>query len=218
MMRISGRVTTVQRLNSINDLKRINFGQSVPKHSLLLLHWFANEVDIDRNNVIRLTFDPDNEDYGSHHYSNYEGLLDPLPNGNTHQYYTVGNLNQGTSVQLPNYVTHSRREYEGENMDRIIFRVREPHTGQRVLQRIDRVFITQHYEYQETDYDPDHTYEITTDLLMQIRQFSVSVGEDQSSLIYDTSVNLDNGKWVVLLFCCMHLFFLLPCSIDCVQF
>ncbi|XP_040011537.1 uncharacterized protein LOC120805392 [Xiphias gladius] len=195
MMRMSGRVTSccvalflalasvsaVQRLNSINDLKKINFGQSVPRHSLLLLHWFANVVNIDNNNVIRLTFYPNNEDYGSHHYGNYERLLDPLPHGQ--RYYTVGNLNQETSVQLPSYVVHPRTEYVGTNRDRIIFRVREQNTGQQALQRIDRVYITQHYEayeHQGTRYDPQHTYQVTTNLLREIRLFSL--GENQQSL------------------------------------
>ncbi|XP_040917584.1 uncharacterized protein LOC121197894 [Toxotes jaculatrix] len=189
MMRMSRRVTSccvalflaftsvsaIQRLNSINDLKRIDFGHTVPKHSLLLLHWFANIIDIDSNNVIWLTFNPNNEDYGSHHYGNYDNLLDPLPYGNI-RYYTVDNLNQATSsAQLPNYVVHPRGEYEGRNRDRIIFRVREQNTGWQTLRRIDRVYITQHYEASgiQGTYDPDQTYEITTNLLIQIREFSV---------------------------------------------
>ena len=184
MKKMSGRVTSccvalllvltsvsaVQRLNSIEDLKKINFGPSVPKHSLMLLHWFANIVDIDYNNVMRLTFDPNSGDYGSHHYGNYEGLLDQLPQG--FRYYTVGNLNQATSEQLPDYVVHPPMEYVGENRDRIIIRVRG--------QRIDQVYITQHYdtsEYQGTLYDPDHTYQITVNLLKQIRYFSVRDGQ-----------------------------------------
>uniref|UniRef100_A0A4W6C788 Uncharacterized protein n=1 Tax=Lates calcarifer TaxID=8187 RepID=A0A4W6C788_LATCA len=169
----------MRMLNSINDLKRINFGQSVPKHSLLLLHWFANEVDIDRNNVIRLTFNP-NGDYGSHHYRNVERLLDPLPHG--YQYYTIGNLNQWTSVRLPNYVTRPRTEHDGGNRDRIILRVREQNTDQQILQSIDQVFITQHYGNLGTAYDRTHTYEITTNLLREIREFSV--GQNQLSLRY----------------------------------
>ena len=54
-------------LNSINDLKKIPFGQSVPQHSLVLLHWFANTIEID-NDLIELTFEPNHEDYGTHHY------------------------------------------------------------------------------------------------------------------------------------------------------
>ncbi|KAI3359251.1 hypothetical protein L3Q82_002770 [Scortum barcoo] len=179
---LRNRFGTVQRLKSINALKKIDFGQSVPKHSLLLLHWFANTVDIDNNNVIWLTFDPDGGDYGSHHYGNYEGLLDQLPWG--YRYYTVGNLHQST--QLPSYVLRPQSlEYVGRNRDRIIIRVREQNTGGRARQRIDQVYITQHYdtsEYQGTPYDPDHTYQVTTNLLRQIREFSV--GQNQQTLSY----------------------------------
>ncbi|XP_062293923.1 uncharacterized protein LOC133998905 [Scomber scombrus] len=167
-------VSAVQRLNSINDLKKINFGQSVPTHSLVLLHWFANTVDIDNNDVVRLTFDP-NGDYGSHHYGNFEGLLDPLPHGNVrYRYYTVGNVHQDTSVTLPTYVIHPPTEYARRNLDRIIFRVREHNTGRQAWQRVDQVYITQHYGDSNagTSYDPDYTYRITTNLLRQIRLFS----------------------------------------------
>ncbi|XP_075942227.1 uncharacterized protein LOC142944909 [Anarhichas minor] len=177
-------VSAVQtKIDSINDLKKINFGQSVPKHSLVLLHWFANTVNIDNNYIISLTFDPNGGDYGSHHYGNYEGLLDPLPQGNVYQYYTIGNLYQGTSMPLPDYVVRPpATEYVGSNRDRIIIRVREQNTGRRALQSIDQVYITQHYdtsENQGTPYDPDHTYMITTNLLRQIRQFSVRQNQQQ---------------------------------------
>ncbi|XP_031697846.1 uncharacterized protein LOC116380034, partial [Anarrhichthys ocellatus] len=176
-------VSAVQKLRSINALKKINFGQLVPKHSLVLLHWFANTVDIDNNDIISLTFDPNGGDYGSHHYGNYEGLLDPLPRGNVYRYYTVGNLYQGTSMPLPDYVVRPpATEYEGSNRDRIIIRVTEQNTGRRALQSIDQVYITQHYDTSEnlgTPYDPDHTYIITTNLLRQIRQFSVGQNPQQ---------------------------------------
>ncbi|XP_068574754.1 uncharacterized protein [Cebidichthys violaceus] len=177
-------VSAVQKLRSINALKKINFGESVPKHSLVLLYWFANTVDIDDNNVIWLTFDPNREDYGSHYYHNSEGLLDDLPWGNLYQYYTIGNLYQETSMQLPHYVVRPQTEYVGRNRDRIIIRVREQNTGRRALQRIDQVYITQHYDTSEnlgTPYDPDHTYRITTNLLRQIREFSV--GQNQQQLL-----------------------------------
>uniref|UniRef100_A0A3B4YZJ8 Uncharacterized protein n=1 Tax=Seriola lalandi dorsalis TaxID=1841481 RepID=A0A3B4YZJ8_SERLL len=170
-MKMSGR------LNSINDLKEINFGQSVPTHSLLLLHWFANIVDIDRNNVIYLTFDPNNEDYGSHHYGNFEGLLEQRPYGQ--RYYTVGNLHQDSPRRLPSYVLHPKAEYTGRNRDRIIVRVSDQNTGR---QRIHRVYLTQHYGVPEHPgtYDPDHTYEITTNLLREIREFSVENREEHA--------------------------------------
>lgn len=175
--------SAVQTLSKIDDLKRLKFGQSVPSHSLLLLYWFANTVDVDNNNVIRLTFDPNRGDYGSHHYGNYERLLEPLPQGNRlYRYYTVGNLNEQTSSELPSYVVRPRYGYEGRNRDRIIFRVREQNVGQQALQ-IDRVYITQHFETsdnQGTRYDPAHTYQVHTNLVRQIREFS---GEEEDSLM-----------------------------------
>ncbi|XP_029293181.1 uncharacterized protein LOC115011981 [Cottoperca gobio] len=173
-----------KKLDSINDLKKINFDQSVPKHSLLLLHWFANKININNNDVIQLAFDPNDGDYGSHHYGNFEGMLDPLPQGNAYRYYTIGNLNQGTSIPLPAYVVRPPREYVGRNRDRIIIRVREQNTGGRAHQRIDQVYITQHYDTSEnlgTPYDPDHTYRITTNLLRQVREFAVE--ENQQPLL-----------------------------------
>uniref|UniRef100_A0A8C4DLV2 Uncharacterized protein n=1 Tax=Dicentrarchus labrax TaxID=13489 RepID=A0A8C4DLV2_DICLA len=171
----------MKMLKSISDLKKINFGPSVPKHSLILLHWFANTVNMDNNNFIWLTFDPNSGDYGSHHYGNYEGLLEPLPWG--YRYYTIGNLYQETSVELPPYVANPSLEYSGENRDRIIIRVQEQNTGRGGLQ-IDQVYITQHYdtsEHQGTPYDPEQTYQITTNLLRQIRAFSVR--ENQRPLL-----------------------------------
>ncbi|XP_074512978.1 uncharacterized protein LOC141781262 isoform X2 [Sebastes fasciatus] len=196
MMKMSGRVTSCcvalffvlnsvsavqKKFNSINDLKQINFGQSVPKHSLLLLHWFANTVDIDENDVIRLAFDPNSRAYGSHYYGNFEEMLVPLHRGSGYQYYTVGSLNQEMTMQLPSYVVHPPREYVGTNTDRIIIRATEQNIGGQALQRIDQVYITQHIENQG-EYDPDQTYRITTNLLREIREFSV--GENQQPLMY----------------------------------
>ncbi|XP_074512972.1 uncharacterized protein LOC141781257 isoform X2 [Sebastes fasciatus] len=195
MMKMSGSVTSCcvalffvlnsvsavqKKLDSINDLKKINFGQSVPKHSLLLLHWFANTVDIDENDVIRVAFDPNSRAYGSHYYGNFEELLDPLQRGSGYRYYTVGSLNQGTTMQLPSYVVRPQREYAGTNSDRIIIRASEQNIGGQALQRIDQVYITQHIENQG-EYDPDQTYRITANLLRQIRQFSV--GQNQQQLL-----------------------------------
>ncbi|XP_034749897.1 uncharacterized protein LOC117957920 [Etheostoma cragini] len=178
-----------KNLNSINDLKKINYGQSVPKHSLVLLYWFANIVDIDENNVIWLTFDPNSGDYGSHHYGNYEGLLDPLPWGNRYRYYTIGNLYYETSMPLPPYVLRPPTGFVGRNRDRIIILVREQNIVGQAFQ-IDQVYITQHIQNQGT-YDPDHTYRITTNLLRQIREFSV--GDDQQQMQYLRSLYGSNA-------------------------
>ncbi|XP_049416354.1 uncharacterized protein LOC125878911 [Epinephelus fuscoguttatus] len=195
MMKTSGRVTSccvalffaltsvtaVQKLHSINGLKNIDFEQSVPKHSLVLLYWFANTVNIDNNNVIWLTFNP-NGDYGSHPYYNEENLLSSLPRSLGYEYYTIGNLHEETPVPFPYYVFNPPiPEYVETNRDRIIIRVREQNTGWRV----DQVYITQHYdpsEHQGTPYDPAHTYRITNRLLRQIREFSV--GQNQQQLLH----------------------------------
>lgn len=156
----------VQVLDSIDDLQRVDFGRAVPLHSLLLLHWFANMVAMDNNGIMPLTFDP-NADYGFHHYGNYERVLEPLPQGC--RYYTVGNLRQGTASQLPDYVLDPQMGVEAENRDRIIIRV----SGQ----RIDQVFITQHYDTVQqagAPYDPARTYRVSSYLLRQIREFSLS--------------------------------------------
>uniref|UniRef100_A0A667X6E3 Uncharacterized protein n=1 Tax=Myripristis murdjan TaxID=586833 RepID=A0A667X6E3_9TELE len=166
---------------SINDLKQIDFGHSVPKHSLVLLHWFVNTIDMDNNDIMLLTFDP-NTDYGSHHYGNYERMLDLLPQGNVrYRYYTLGNLNHGSSMELPSYVRDqipNLMDYD-RNRDRIIFRVREHNTGNAARRMIDQVYITQHYgthQHQGTRYDPEHTYRISTNLLRDLREFAV--GDD----------------------------------------
>ncbi|XP_060921433.1 uncharacterized protein LOC132995457 [Labrus mixtus] len=177
MMKITGRVaccvsllfvlnsvSAVKKLNSISELKRIDFGRSVPAHTLVLLHWFAHTIYIDDNNQIQLTFDPRNGDYGSHYFHNYEALLDSPPQGQ--HYYIVGNVDQRTTVQLPSHVVNPPALLEGGNRDRIIIRVRG--------QRIDQVYITQHSHNQGTPwYDPNHTYQISRDLLRQIREFAM---------------------------------------------
>lgn len=161
-------VSAIRVLHSIRDLKTINFDRSVPRHSLLLLYWFANQVDINHN-VIRLNFNP-NTQYGSHHYGNYDGLLDTLPQG--YNYYTVGNLEGDSAQQLPYYVLNPQRGYEGNNLDRIVFSTHRRSARQGTELIIDRVFITQHHQQQGNDYDPNHTYEISPRLLREIRQFS----------------------------------------------
>lgn len=167
-------VSAVRRkLNSITDLRSVGFGQSVPEQSLWLLHWFANEIDIDINGEISLTFDPNSFDYGSHHYGNYEEVLGQPPRG--YQYYSLGNIHRQGSLRLPQHVIQS--EDENGNRARIIIRVWEQNVGRQTSQIIDRVYITQHYETSEhrgTAYDPEHTYEITTNLLRAISKFSIN--------------------------------------------
>uniref|UniRef100_A0A668VPF6 Uncharacterized protein n=1 Tax=Oreochromis aureus TaxID=47969 RepID=A0A668VPF6_OREAU len=167
-------------LNSITDLRSVGFGQFVPVQSLWLLHWFANEIDIDINGDISLTFDPNSFDYGSHHYRNNEQLLEPLPW--RYQYYSLGNIHQQGSLRLPHHVTHLQLEHEDGNRARIIIRVREQNIGRRTSQIIDRVYITQHYETSEHRGTDDNI-----NLLMSLRdRYRSSADNSQLSEIRNT--------------------------------
>ncbi|XP_035763899.1 uncharacterized protein LOC118454205 [Neolamprologus brichardi] len=163
-------VSAVRKLNSITHLRSVGSDTSAQDDCLRFLHWFANTVDINTNDDIRLTFGPNHRDYGSHQYRNDEQLLEPLPRG--YQYYSLGNIHREGSLQLPPHVIQS--EQEDGNRARIIIRVREQNVRRRTSRIIDQVYITQHYEaagYQWTAYDPQHTYGITTSLLRAIRRF-----------------------------------------------
>ncbi|XP_035763953.1 uncharacterized protein LOC118454213 [Neolamprologus brichardi] len=185
-----------QKLNSITDLRSVGFGQSVPEQGVWLLRWFASEIDIDINGDISLTFEPTGYDYGSHRYHNDEQLLDPLPRG--HQYYSLGNVRQQGSLRLPHYVTHPQSEHEYGNRARIIIRVWEQNVGRRTSQRIDRVYITQHYEtseHQGTEYDPLHTYRVTTNLLRALRRFFLDPINLLMSLRDDSQFSEERNTW-----------------------
>ncbi|XP_016529449.1 uncharacterized protein LOC103141709 [Poecilia formosa] len=157
-------------LNSITDL--IDCHLSEHTNILELLHWFANEVDVD--NHIRLTFDPAS-DYGSHHYGNFEDMLEQLPWG--YQYYTIGNIYEDDSDALPSYVRNPHRNIDDNNRARIIIRVNEGHSGPHPGQIIDQVYITQHSD-EGTNYDPDNTYRITPSLLHAIRRRNITEIQD----------------------------------------
>lgn len=176
MMSASG----VRRLDSVRDLNIIYSVESVPKHSLILLYWFANTIDIDGQDIMKLTFDVNRGDYGSHCFHNFETLLDPPPP--EYRYYTIGNLYQDQSRLLPNYVVNPPPEYAGDNRDRIIIRVQMLNLGGGGGEIIDRVYITQHHSgHQGSSYDSRHTYQITTNLLKELRLFCIKENQLQLS-------------------------------------
>ncbi|XP_040927679.1 uncharacterized protein LOC114861134 [Betta splendens] len=154
------------KIDSVDDLKTINFRHSVPKHSLLLLHWFANTVKIE-DDGIWLTFDPKRQ-YGSHGYGNEDGLL---PVGR--QYYAVGDLSRDKH-EFPSYMYYELRENVGRNLDRIIFSVNEHGVENGAGSMVEEVYLTQHManEYQEAAYDRGNTYLVTPNLLKQMQRFS----------------------------------------------
>uniref|UniRef100_A0A3B3VTY1 Uncharacterized protein n=1 Tax=Poecilia latipinna TaxID=48699 RepID=A0A3B3VTY1_9TELE len=150
--------------NILSAIPKMRCSQN-PTNILELLRWFANTViDIDYDNTIQLTFDPNSRHYGCHYYRNREGLLESLPRG--YRYYTIGNIHQAGSEPLPPYVVNSRRGNIAWNSARILIRVNEG-------RRIDQVFITRHYdasEYHGSSYDPEQTFRITTYFLRQLRK------------------------------------------------
>ncbi|CAL8329610.1 unnamed protein product [Boreogadus saida] len=183
--------STIGILNSINDLKKIPFGRSVPKHSLVLLHWFANAIELSNNDLIELTFEPSNGDYGTHHYVNVQEFLDPLPF--RHRYFTLGNINPMINNQrrsMPSYFTNDLNHLLGGevlNRARIIF----SHSSQNT---IGQVYITQHYrthQGQGSGYDPEHTYRITINLLRELRVFSVDRRQELSEIGGDFGSSID---------------------------
>lgn len=139
-----------RKINSISDVQ-------LPKDIILLLHWFANEVSIDNSDAIQLNFNCG--EYGSHHYGNYERMLERPRWG--YKYYTVGNHRDAS---FPAYVVHRRA---GQNTARIVFSIDEEDE-----RRVDRVFITRHLQGTR-EYDPEHTYEVTTSLLRDIGSLSI---------------------------------------------
>ncbi|MED6231651.1 hypothetical protein ATANTOWER_001996 [Ataeniobius toweri] len=155
---------------TLNSIIEVKICVPQPTNILELLRWFANIVNIDNYGTIRLTFDP-NTDYGSHHYGNFENILDRSPSG--YKYYTVGNIHKDSSKQLPPYVRSGSSGSIGWNRARIIFSATE-YNG---IWNIRQVYITQHYGtsiYNGTNYDPEHTYLITTNLLREFRGRSVA--------------------------------------------
>lgn len=82
-----------ETLDTTNELENTEFGCTFPRHGRMLLHWFANNINMDNNNIMTLHFEPSREDYGFHRYCNKEGLLPSLVNS-TDRYYTLGNLNK----------------------------------------------------------------------------------------------------------------------------
>uniref|UniRef100_A0AAY5F430 Uncharacterized protein n=1 Tax=Electrophorus electricus TaxID=8005 RepID=A0AAY5F430_ELEEL len=160
-------------LKNIKDLKnKTTFGQEFPQHGLLLLFWFANNVEIDQNEVIwPLNFNPAQRGYGFHRYCNgvsdqvtQRTALPDVSNMNS-VYYALGNLNDPS--QLPSYVTQDYYNKGGPtgNIDRVVIRFSNNE------RTIEEVYITQHYvdRNRGSGYDPDNTYRIRPSLLREIQ-------------------------------------------------
>ncbi|KAJ8367289.1 hypothetical protein AAFF_G00323500 [Aldrovandia affinis] len=150
-------------LMTVEELSGVTFGHRSPRHGLKLLHWFSAEcVKFYEDRDMELQCDPDNGDYGFHHYGNFEDLL---PSCDT--YFEVGNLNTFIhfgAQDLPAYVREAyrsqRNSYDERNKDRIIISL------DRATRLIGEVYITEHLPGRR-DFDPDGTYLLSLDILRQ---------------------------------------------------
>ncbi|XP_049328628.1 uncharacterized protein LOC125787864 [Astyanax mexicanus] len=171
-------VTSINNLTKIQDLQNTQFGRQYPRHGLLLLHWFANNIEIDNNNVNLLHQNPNRGDFGFHRYRNYEidqnsgrSTFPQCPSLST--YYSVGNINNvEVRSMFPSYVTrdyHTSPNNPLRNIDRLVIRVQNNNP-----RRVEEVYITQHYRDRNrgSGYDPENTYRVSTSLLQQIQNLA----------------------------------------------
>ncbi|XP_073698651.1 uncharacterized protein [Garra rufa] len=154
-------MNTVTTLNYLSDLRDTGFGQPPPRHGLNLLWWFAHEcVQIDFNGRMTAECNPTNGAFGFHRFHNRDALLpysDLL-------YYEVGNLN--TTDSLPEYVTENYTRYsDNSNKDRIIVSF-DPRR-----RRFENIYVTQHSDL--VNFDQNHTYRISTELIKDIQDLSL---------------------------------------------
>ncbi|KAK9980081.1 hypothetical protein ABG768_013478 [Culter alburnus] len=165
-------VSSIRKLNNIDDLKNVDYGKSAPRHGLQLLFWFAQEVvDVDHNNVLGLNsnFDPHRGDFGFHRYLNKEGILPSL--SSLQSYYSVGNLKSPGAKALPAYVQRYYRNTNvpQRNMDRLIVSM--------IQNNPNRMF--------RNDFNLSDTYEIDPALILQIRHpYNCTLDQNNNYGIY----------------------------------
>ncbi|KAJ8281277.1 hypothetical protein GJAV_G00065710 [Gymnothorax javanicus] len=155
------RMVGITRLMTVEDLRGVPFGRRPHRHGLKLLYWFATAaVRFERHRNMVLLCNPDNGDYGFHHYGNFEGLL---PRCNT--YFEVGNLSSSGASSLPYYVRETfNSPYHNwkTNMDRIIIRL------DRESRSIGEVYITEHRLGQNV-FSPQGTFLLSPNIIRQAR-------------------------------------------------
>nr|XP_023657318.1 uncharacterized protein LOC111838501 [Paramormyrops kingsleyae] len=165
-------LSMIDKLHCLDDLRKVSFGCEFPRHGLKLLYWFAvNCVEFHPDGVMSLRCDPDEGDFGFHHYGNYEKLL-PERKHFYLRYFVVGNLNPLThpsAQDLPNYVrgTYGSNGSFEHNMDRIIISFND------IRNIITDVYITEHW-HRSNCFRPDATYLLSPELLKIIQQMTLT--------------------------------------------
>ncbi|XP_014059648.1 uncharacterized protein [Salmo salar] len=178
-------------LNSIKDLRNIEFGHGFPRHGLMLLHFVSGGIYVDNNDALIPTFSPERGDWGFHYFNNNEHIFPPLQDQNNQGYYAVGNINTRTAYPLYPYVTHSYYLTPGNlerNMDRLVVRT---HPNSLLL---EAVYITQHYRG-SNEYDPSNTYQISSALLREIRTLSNNRVDSVHAFLYAAGYDVDSTSF-----------------------
>lgn len=191
----------IPKLMTVEGLREVTFGHRPPRHGLKLLHWFSTKaVEFNDDGQMELQCDPDNGDYGFHHYGNFEDLL---PRGKT--YFEVGNLNSlyhHGAQDLPAYVREaygSQKNCYERNKDRIIISL------DRASRLIGEVYITEH-RFGLSDFSEEGTFLLSPDIIREAGDmqrmdfltcagflFPVNLGVDlwESSFSSDSSLDSD---------------------------
>ncbi|KPP58790.1 hypothetical protein Z043_123352, partial [Scleropages formosus] len=155
----------IQTLETLKDLKKTGYGQSYQRHGLRLLRFLAENIIRFENGVMHAQFTGDQ--YGFHHYGNYEGLLPVLRSGL--QYFEVGNLNTEThprSRELPASVRqaydNSRYYCSENNVERVMLCLR------RNSNVIEQVYLTEHRP-RSRDFNEGRAYRVSPRLIRQLQ-------------------------------------------------
>lgn len=169
----------IETLKDIKDLKSTRTAlREFPRHGLMLLHWFANNVEVDSSGEMQLHFDPGQGSYGLHCYKD---IVPGVPFDSSESlFYSLGDLDRGSARMLPFYVTydfHHSTESPRKNLDRVLIRVQKSNPT-----KIEKVYITEYHkdDSQGSNYDPDWTYEISPQLLIQIQELGTDLKCDSS--------------------------------------
>ncbi|XP_062864342.1 uncharacterized protein LOC134326070 [Trichomycterus rosablanca] len=183
-------ITAIKTIKVIKDLNNATtLTKEFPRHGFMLLHWFANNVDVNSNGDIQLQFDPALGSYGFHcHKNKIFGQNTQTEAFSESQYYSLGDLSRRSARMFPFYVTQDFHNSEGfpkKNTDRVLI-----HVQNRSPTKVEKVYLTEHVDNQgqEIAYDLDSTYEISAKLLTQIQSLNNDIVCDSGDPRLDFSL------------------------------